>query len=505
MTVAGILAYLTSLPLRFGSNAAVANDISLQLAGMEHALGTAKIGSEVSNDQTASPIAELVHCLFRNKCVSVPLDWSPEHADYAEIARRVTAALVHEGLHGIHLDPELAIKEIFPAEGFQSPEFSSFLGLIEKLESSLDAGRATHAEAIPVLLMASKDQFLNLENLLRRRLPFKMLPNHGAYERFVKDYFRFCLRYIALQSRAYCIRWEKPAADARVLYNFLNLLLHNAVCKKTIVPSRRDLKAYFIASALHPVVDDWMDGGAEADEINAFEEFLQTGHCRPDAGLPKPMCRLIDDLFALYPAPSFPALRFSLLSLYNWQKVSVQRQRESKLSALLETAFNKGGFAFVFFGSLVTPHLTPLQFSHFFTMGAIFQIMDDLHDVGEDIADGINTPCTQIIAQNGHLDTVFPMVSRLQFFYERLPSPTADYEMANLVEAVEQFGIRYDLIRFSAMNHSRFTNELSESICQQTGVRLSALGAAFNSVAVNESLALYASLFDGRKAHSSIT
>lgn len=108
----------------------------------------------------------------------------------------------------------------------------------------------------------------------------------------------------------------------------------------------------------------------------------------------------------LYPRPEFPEVYLSLEAIHQAQMKSLEQQdaaRSRDEQALLELSIAKGGASVLADACLVRGWLTEDEAEFMFAYGVVLQLMDDLQDLRDDLANGHMTIFTRQ-ATRGALD-----------------------------------------------------------------------------------------------------
>lgn len=253
--------------------------------------------------------------------------------------------------------------------------------------------------------------------------------------------------------------------EIRCLYNILNLYIHFLAVHGRVELTMEEREVIFAAAALHPLQDDYIDEvGPTKQIIEAISEKLKGNPTSYMDEKAKGIYDLIDVIYSKYPIKDNPMLVIIFSKLHEFQCMS-EAQRSSDLSEedLLHITFMKGGYAFAFFGYMATGTMSIQQFNHFFNMGAIFQILDDFHDIEDDLESGSTTVWTRRVLLGENLDKVLNATIGIQQYYEDNTDRVPDFLHPVLMRRFELFGIRYDIFRFFTMNQAYFTDEYIKS------------------------------------------
>ncbi len=260
--------------------------------------------------------------------------------------------------------------------------------------------------------------------------------------------------------------------EIRCFYNALNISLHFLCMHGRSHLSEKERLLVFALSALHPAQDDLIDDiGCSIDDGKVIEKILK-GESVKDKSVSdsvKPIISLINIIYKYFKPKKHPFLVKIFTELHKWQIVSKKQKEDSDISIqdLLKISFMKGGYAFAFYGYVSQGSMTISQFRHFFTMGAIFQIMDDFHDIEDDIKNENLTVFTKHIKNNENIDKAFYGFLSMQEFYENNIPESKDFKYPTLIRYIQLLGARYDSFRFYCMQRNRFSNDFNETIEEQ--------------------------------------
>lgn len=289
--------------------------------------------------------------------------------------------------------------------------------------------------------------------------------------------------------------------EIRCFYNVLNLYLHYIAVNGKAMMSIEDREVMFAASALHPIQDDIIDEEeatqASKDAIGAKlrGEAVPSLNNKVDVVL-----NLIDVIYRKYPVREHPDLVEIFIKLHEYQCIS-ESQKSGNISNndLLSISFMKGGYAFAFFGYVVLGEMSLKQFNHFFVMGAIFQILDDFHDIHDDLDADSLTIWTRYINENRLIDPVFNAVIGIQHYYEKYTSLNKEFKHPVFIRRIELIGIRYDAFRFYTMNQKYFSPEYRDIIKQCFPFKVDIPERFFNNSRKYETLDLFISILETTK------
>lgn len=171
--------------------------------------------------------------------------------------------------------------------------------------------------------------------------------------------------------------------------------------------------AVFAYSMLYPYTDNYLDDPAiPAGEKRAFgERFarrLAGEDIAPANAHEAAIYRLVRMIERQYAREAFPAVFESLLAIHRAQTESVRLMRRNASPYevdVLGIALDKGGTSVLADGYLVAGDLTEEQARFLYGYGAFLQLVDDLQDVEQDRAAGLQTIFSQT-ARRWPLDAV---------------------------------------------------------------------------------------------------
>jgi hypothetical protein len=171
--------------------------------------------------------------------------------------------------------------------------------------------------------------------------------------------------------------------------------------------------ATFAYSMLYPWTDNFLDDSrlASAAKI-VFGDWLAL---RLAGAKPAPqnlhseqICRLVGMIERLYPMAEFPEVYLSLRAIHQAQMNSLAQQDAARTwdgPALLKLSIAKGGTSVLTDACLVRGWLTEVEAEFMFAYGVVLQLMDDVQDLRDDLANGHTTVFTRQ-ASLGPLDGV---------------------------------------------------------------------------------------------------
>ncbi len=169
----------------------------------------------------------------------------------------------------------------------------------------------------------------------------------------------------------------------------------------------------FAYSMLYPWTDNWLDEPrlTHAAKV-AFGDWLTLRLTGVPAATPNPHCEQVGSLVSrierLYPRAEFPGVYLSLQTIHRAQMQSLDQQDAARTwdePALLDLTIAKGGASVLTDAYLVRGWLTDDEAEFMFAYGVLLQLMDDLQDFRDDLANGHTTLFTRQAAL-GPLDGI---------------------------------------------------------------------------------------------------
>lgn len=333
----------------------------------------------------------------------------------------------------------------------------------------------------------------SLHSLLRKRQKHVFQPRHRHY----LAHIWLTVHHSIIDIKAFCLKNGivfNGDGEIRAFYNLMNLYLHAFVLYGKAHLSATDKELCICAAVLHPIQDDYIDG----DNISLNAMAALSTLLKGDLSVPTPCCdvnstfSVVKKIYGLLPPSRHPRLVEIFTELQKWQCEST-RQKDESISTddMIAISFMKGGWAFALYGYIVLKEMSNDQFIHFFVMGAIFQIMDDLHDLNDDINEDIETVWTREFRLNGNLDKVLMAFISLQQYFEDNTSTRGAFRNPALARFIELFGCRYDTFRFYCMHKDKFSCNINSSITRQFNIDLDAAVSFFAHTREHEHLDIY--------------
>lgn len=305
--------------------------------------------------------------------------------------------------------------------------------------------------------------FTDLNDKYKKKYKKKFKPGLNHYAVGLWYIIYQCVLDVRNFSEEYNIKYIDDG-EQRCLFNFFNLYIHKVLFTGKLLISYEDRKVIFAASAIHPAQDDYIDR-QDVDEkiINDIYLKIEGKEIICDDENAKPIFDLIDIIYQKYNPKNHIELVEILKKLHYWQIQSTQQKdRNCSEDELLNISFMKGGYAFSFYGYIALGRMNVLEFRHFFGMGAIFQIMDDLHDIEIDIENNIETIWTKHIYNNQKADEVINGIIEVQREFERITGPFKSLKRPVFLRRMEILAVRLDLFKFYLQNKNYFSDYIFE-------------------------------------------
>ncbi len=282
-----------------------------------------------------------------------------------------------------------------------------------------------------------------------------------------------CIEDLIRYSDKYDISYVEDG-EQRCLFNYFNLYIHGVITTgKLLLPE--DLReVMFAASAIHPAQDDFIDRNQVTEEmIIQMEKKIKGEEISSEFEDVNAVFRLIDIIYSKYPVSSHPELVEILLKLHEWQINSLDQQsRNLAEEDIIKISLNKGGYAFAFYGYVALGELDKMAFRHFFGMGAIFQLMDDLHDIEIDLQENINTIWSKRIKEDGDLEEALYGLVGVQQNFEQMTTLIPSLKRPVFFRRMELFAVRLDFLKFYLINLNYFKDDFLNSVNVHTGIDL---------------------------------
>ena len=222
--------------------------------------------------------------------------------------------------------------------------------------------------------------------------------------------------------------------------------------------------AIFAYSMLYPWTDNCLDDLrlARAAKI-AFGNWLALRLTGVKAAAPDlhadQVCRLVGMIERLYPTVEFPEVYLSLRAIHQAQMQSLDQQDAARTwdeQALLKLSIAKGGTSVLTDACLVRGWLAEDEAEFMFAYGVLLQLMDDLQDLRDDLANGHTTIFTRQTSLGPPLDGVttrlWAFTRKVLWSFSRFPS-TQSCSLKSLI----QDNLRHLLLQAVARNREFYT------------------------------------------------
>lgn len=160
----------------------------------------------------------------------------------------------------------------------------------------------------------------------------------------------------------------------------------------------------FAYSMLYPYSDNYLDDSnvsiEDKVEFNKrFRNWLLGLEDEPINKNEQSIKQLVQKIESEYNRNNYPEVYESLLYIHTSQVESLKQQKNKSIpyeKNILEISFEKGGASVLADGYLVRGHLKEDEMNFCFGYGILLQIIDDLQDIEEDLANGHMTILSQI-------------------------------------------------------------------------------------------------------------
>lgn len=156
-----------------------------------------------------------------------------------------------------------------------------------------------------------------------------------------------------------------------------------------------DAELTVLGSSFTRLYDDLVDHGDREDLDTDLASLFAGEPFHPRSRLEELLLLLYDALAVRLPHPPDDPIRSLLRELHAFQLRSrAQRDPGISLPEVLEITRGKGGLGMVALLSLLRPGMSGPERDLLSELGHVFQLLDDLHDLALDRADGITTSAT---------------------------------------------------------------------------------------------------------------
>ncbi|MCF1596432.1 hypothetical protein [Streptomyces muensis] len=156
-----------------------------------------------------------------------------------------------------------------------------------------------------------------------------------------------------------------------------------------------DAELSVLGSSFTRLYDDLVDHGDRAGLDGDLASLFAGGSFRPQSRLEELLLLLHDAIAVRLPHPPDDPIHPLLRELHAFQLRSrAQRDPRIPLPEVLEITRGKGGLGMVALLSLLRPRMPAEERALLTELGYVFQLLDDLHDLALDRAEGITTGAT---------------------------------------------------------------------------------------------------------------
>jgi hypothetical protein len=358
-----------------------------------------------------------------------------------------------------------------------SPGFGATVCLAAKREREQRADRylddtekrLRHWPASPAKRAVWREDLLNTS----RRMAGDYLPcdTEGLNRLFTTEALEATRQFVR-QARAFA-----PAIPDQSLFQALrNLWVTHSVQLLLGTPITLS-PAIFAYSMLYPWTDNCLDDLrlAHAAKI-AFGDWLAlrlAGAKAPPRDLHAGQVgRLVGLIERFYPRPEFPEVYLSLRAIHQAQMKSLDQQDAARTwdePALLNLSIAKGGTSVLTDAWLVRGWLTGDEAEFMFAYGVLLQLMDDLQDLPDDLANGYMT----IFTRQSRLGPLDEVTSRLWAFTGKVLWSFSRFTSApsGSLKSLIQNNLRLLLLQAVARNQAFYTADYVRRLEASSPVR----------------------------------
>ena len=247
--------------------------------------------------------------------------------------------------------------------------------------------------------------------------------------------------------------------------------------------------ALFAYSMLYPWTDNCLDDlRLERAAKLAFGDWLalrlSDAKAAPRDLHTEQVGRLVGMIERLYPRAEFPEVYLSLRAIHHAQMRSLDQQDAARTwdgQALLILSIAKGGTSVLTDACLVRGSLTDDEAEFMFAFGVLLQLMDDLQDLRDDLA---NRHMTIFTRQTG-LGSLDKVTARLWAFTQRVLWSFSRFASAQpgSLKSLIQDNLRLLLVQSVARNHEYYTPDFVRRVEASSPVRFSYLAAQEKTLA----------------------
>ncbi len=235
--------------------------------------------------------------------------------------------------------------------------------------------------------------------------------------------------------------------------------------------------ALFAYSMLYPWTDNCLDDlRLDRAAKLAFGDWLTlrlSGANAPPRDLhSEQVGRLMGMIERLYPRAEFPAVYLSLLAIHHAQMRSLDQQDAARTwdeQALLNLSIAKGGASVLTDACLVRGSLTDDEAEFMFAYGVVLQLMDDVQDLRDDLA---NRHATIFTRQTG-VGPLDEVTTRLWAFTQKVLWSFSRFASAQpcSLKSLIQDNLRLLLVQTVARNHEFYTPDFVSRVEAASPVR----------------------------------
>jgi hypothetical protein len=235
--------------------------------------------------------------------------------------------------------------------------------------------------------------------------------------------------------------------------------------------------ALFAYSMLYPWTDNCLDDPrlTRAAKI-AFGDWLGLRlagvKAAPRDLHAQQVSRLVGMIERRYPRPEFPEVYLSLQAIHQAQMSSLEQQDSSRtldVQALLQLSIAKGGASVLADACLVRGWLSEDEAEFMFAYGVLLQLIDDVQDLPDDLANGHRT----IFSLQAHLGPLDGVTTRLWAFTQRVLWNFSRFAAAQpgSLKSLVQDNFRLLLLQTVARNRQFYTRDFVRALEAASPVR----------------------------------
>jgi hypothetical protein len=229
--------------------------------------------------------------------------------------------------------------------------------------------------------------------------------------------------------------------------------------------------ATFAYSMLYPWTDNYLDDPKISSGMKVcFGKWLERRLCGFGAAAPdshaEQVSRLVAFIEGVFPRSEFEEVYLSLRAIHHAQMASLGQQQAAGFldeRNLLQITLRKGGTSVLADAYLVAGQLSEAEADFMFGYGVLLQLMDDLQDLANDLANRHSTLFVRPAEAGGLLDA---STARLWSFVRTVLESSSRFEAPRFqpIQALLQESCKLLLFQAVARNHrfysTRFVTEL---------------------------------------------